>query len=127
MQRTKSKNPALICTFGQIKLASLVLLDKLKEQVDSIYYSGDFDPEGLLIADRLKERYRDKLELWRFGVENYEQIKSDKTIEATRMKKLDNINTPEIKSLANRLKADGYAAYQELLTERYVEDILALL
>jgi len=95
--------------------------------VDSIYYSGDFDPEGLLIADRLKERYRDKLELWRFGVENYEQIKSDKTIEATRMKKLDNINTPEIKSLANRLKADGYAAYQELLTERYVEDILALL
>jgi uncharacterized protein (TIGR02679 family) len=127
LQSTKSKNPSLICTYGQIKLASLVLLDKLKEHVDFIYYSGDFDPEGLLIADRLKDRYGEKLVLWRYGVENYEHIKSDKAIEASRMKKLDKIKSPEIKIMAYRMKEEGYAAYQELLTERYVEDIIRLL
>ena len=117
----KDKSPPLICTYGQIKLASLVLLDKLVDNVKHIYYSGDFDPEGLQIADKLKCRYGEKLILWRFGIEEYESIKSTKEIE--RMEKLDNIRAPELQHLAVHIKKEGFAAYQELLIQKYIEDI----
>lgn len=120
---TRDKRPPLACTYGQIKLASLVLLDRIIDNVDYIYYSGDFDPEGLLIADRLKKRYGEKLVLWRYSIEDYEGIKSNEVLEEIRLKKLDNLKSPELKTLGEHIRNKGLAAYQELLTDRYIEDI----
>jgi uncharacterized protein (TIGR02679 family) len=120
---TRNKKPPLICTYGQIKIASLILLDKLLDRVDAIYYSGDFDPEGLLIADRLKKRYKDKLILWRYDADDYFSIKSDKSIEASRIKKLDKLKCQELKELGEYIRREGNPAYQELLVEKYIEDI----
>ncbi|TDT57245.1 TIGR02679 domain-containing protein [Fonticella tunisiensis] len=120
---TREKRPPLVCTCGQIKLASLVLLDRIIDNVDYIYYSGDFDPEGLLIADRLKKRYGEKLVLWRYSIEDYEGIKSNEVLEEIRLKKLDNLKSPELKTLGEHIRNKGLAAYQELLTDRYIEDI----
>lgn len=53
---------AAVCVNGQPQLSTLVLLDFLQENY-TFYYQGDFDPEGLLIAQRLKERYGEKLSL----------------------------------------------------------------
>lgn len=36
-----------------------------------LYYSGDYDPEGLGIAQRLKDRYKDRLILWEYKPEYY--------------------------------------------------------
>lgn len=119
--------PSLICTYGQIKLASLILLDKLAPQVKAIYYSGDVDPEGLGIADRLKVRYGDKLVLWRYTISDYEMVKSHKRIEHSRMKKLDQLKSPQLQELAAHMRKEGYGAYQELLTEAYIQDMVALL
>ncbi|TJX14951.1 TIGR02679 family protein [Tissierella creatinini] len=119
----KDKKPSLVCTYGQLKLASLVFLDKLAANVDKIYYSGDFDPEGLQIADKLKTRYEEKLILWRFSKEEYDSIKSTKVIEGERMKKLDKIKSPHLQSLADHIREEGFAGYQELLTQMYIEDI----
>lgn len=49
------KGPPLVCTFGQVKLASLMLIDMIFEKGIQIWYSGDFDPEGLQIAVKLKK------------------------------------------------------------------------
>lgn len=61
----KYPEKTLVCGNGQVNLAVLVLLDKLAEN-HRLYYAGDFDPEGLLIAQRLKKRYGDRLELWNY-------------------------------------------------------------
>ena len=119
----KDKKPPLVCTYGQLKLASLVLLDKLVNNVDRIYYSGDFDPEGLQIADKLKTRYGEKLSLWRFNKEEYYSINSASIIGGERMKKLDKIRDEDLKCLGDHIRTEGCAAYQELLIQKYIEDI----
>ncbi|NLB21375.1 MAG: DUF2399 domain-containing protein, partial [Clostridium sp.] len=48
--------PTLICTSGQPALSVLTLLDIMVRNGTLIYYSGDFDPEGLQMADSLKRR-----------------------------------------------------------------------
>ena len=99
LSSTGDIRPSLMCTYGQIKLASLILLDKLLENLDNIYYSGDFDPEGLQIADKLKERYGEKLILWRYTIEDYNMIKSAKKLELPRLRKLSSIKDITLKQL----------------------------
>ncbi len=123
LSSTGDIKPSLMCTYGQIKLASLILLDKLFENLDYIYYSGDFDPEGLLIADKLKERYGEKLILWRYKEEDYNMIKSKEKLELPRLRKLNRIKDNTLKTLAAHIDKEGRAAYQELLMEKYIEDI----
>lgn len=117
--------PSLVCTNGQIKLASLILLDKLQDNADYIYYSGDFDPEGIMIADKLKQRYGEKLVLWHYGIEDYNNVKSEEKIAPYRIKKLERVKSKELYAIKDALIKEGYPGYQELLIDRYVEDILA--
>lgn len=120
LYRTSNKKLALMCTYGQVKLASLILLDMLAEQNTQIYYSGDFDPEGLMIADKLKARYGEKLTLWRYSVEDYEKAISEEIINEKRLKCLDNLKDEALIKLANHIKKERKAGYQELLIEQYV-------
>lgn len=117
---------SLICSAGNVKVATLLLLDKISQGGSEIYYSGDFDPEGLVIADKLKKRYGEKLVLWHFTPEAYEKIQSKKMISASRLKKLDNIESPELIILAEEIKKSGYSAYQELMVNNYLKDIQIL-
>lgn len=124
LHKSTAIHPSLLCTSGQVKLASLALMDKLVKSSCTLFYSGDFDPEGLLIADRLKLRYGDKLVLWKYGVENYQKIKSSQVIDPSRLKKMEKLQNPELKLLAEAIMSEGVSAYQELLVEDYLEDIL---
>ena len=103
-----------------------MLLDKIVQGGGEIYYSGDFDPEGLLIADKLKKRYGLKLVLWHFTPEAYRKIQSKKMISAARLKKLDSIESPELKKLVEAIKKSGYSGYQEMMVEAYLRDIETL-
>lgn len=127
IKRTAQFKPSILCTSGQLKLASVVLLDKIVKDVEEIYYSGDFDPEGILIADKLKLRYGDKLKFWRFDVEDYLNIISNKAISGISMTKVDSIQDTELEPLIHELKNIGRAGYQELLIENYVEDIMKVM
>ena len=42
-----------MCTYGQVRLSGIILLNLLIESGLKIYYSGDLDPEGIQIADKL--------------------------------------------------------------------------
>jgi uncharacterized protein (TIGR02679 family) len=120
-------NPSLVCTFGQVKLASLVLLDRLVDEGCLIYYSGDYDPEGLLIADKLKLRYGNNLILWRYTEKDFTSALSGNPIETPRLKKLQGLNDPLLIKLGESIQACGRAGYQELLVEKYAEDIKSLI
>jgi len=69
----------------------LILLDKIAESGAEIYYSGDLDPEGIMIADKLKQRYGDQFHLWRFDEKDYEKIQSKVKPSDQKIKKLDKI------------------------------------
>lgn len=124
LYRTIDKKPSLMCTFGNFKLASLILLDKLVHSGAIVYYSGDFDPEGIIMADKLKKRYGEKLVLWRYDEGEYLNIKSSVQLSASRMKKLESVKSKELEGIIKVLKEHKFAAYQEMIIDRYVEDII---
>ncbi|MHC6180981.1 TIGR02679 domain-containing protein [Clostridium sp. JNZ X4-2] len=123
LYRTLKIKPSLICSFGNFKLASLVLMDKLVENGAHIYYSGDMDPEGIVMADKLKFRYGQKLILWRYGVGDYQDIVSKVVLTETRIKKLQSVKSAELMKICEAIENCKCAAYQELLIDKYEEDI----
>ena len=106
-------NPPLVCTHGQFKLASLLLLDKLVASGTLIYYSGDFDPEGLSMAERLLQRYPGQAKPWHYTLEDYLLARSDQVLSSQRLKQLDRVSSPELAPLKEELLKTGLAGYQE--------------
>lgn len=116
--------PPLVCTYGQLKIAALALLDLLAKEGTLIYYAGDFDPEGILIADRLCARYGEKLRLWRYTAEDYAKAISCKFLNSRRLKMLDSLQNKELVALGEQIRQRRLAGYQELLLEELREDVL---
>lgn len=110
---------AVICGNGQIRLATLALMDLF--DTDTIfYYAGDFDPEGLQIAQKLAARYQGRLKLWNYRPEYYERYKSTVKLSPKSLKKLDNIDLKELLEIKAAIKRDGQAAYQETMLREYL-------
>lgn len=105
---------AALCTNGQVNWVVYHLLDKLSTSQVTLFYSGDFDPEGLLIAQRLVHRYP-TLQLVGYTPENYHLAKSDKVISRQRLKQLSQLSHPQLKTIGQLLLAHGQAGYQEYL------------
>lgn len=113
---------AFICTNGQPCLSSLLLLDLCAACGISLYYAGDFDPEGLMIAQKLKQRYGERLLLWHYGREDYMMSKSKVKLPEKRLKKLVNIIDEGLLEVKSCLEEHGYAGYQEKLIDVYKND-----
>jgi uncharacterized protein (TIGR02679 family) len=103
----------LICSNGQINLSTLVILDMLNKNECMLYYSGDYDPEGLLIADKLLQRYKDKIKPVFYSQDIYLTAVSDEIINDRRLKQLDKITNNRLKSIAECMKKEKKPAYQE--------------
>lgn len=109
---------ALVCTYGQLNFSAYVLLDLFDFQHTKVYYHGDFDPEGLLIADKLKKRYP-QLNLWHYKKEDYIASLSNNVINDRRMHMLEKLEDDELKRLSVEIKNIQYAGYQESLHELF--------
>lgn len=122
----KSKNnysPTIICTSGQLKLASWILLDLIAKNPNvKILYSGDIDPEGLLIADKVLERY-EIAEPWLMDKSSYEKGISNLKVNDRRMKCLANVKSLKLKEAIDGLMGKGLASYQEKLVGNMFEYI----
>ena len=110
---------AVICGNGQIRLATLVLLD-LFEPETRFYYAGDFDPEGLQIAQKLRERYGERLALWNYRKEYYLKYRSEVEISAKSLKKLNKVCLVELQEIKMLLQEEKRAAYQEAMLREYL-------
>lgn len=116
-------NAPLICTHGQFKLAGLQLMDLLVESGHTLSYAGDFDPEGLSIAERLLKRYPGNVKLWQMDVPSYER--SNPVVElGERLNKLTSITHSSLQALVNRMLSIGKAGYQEALLDWMIKDLL---
>ena len=118
--KVNGDNISLICTSGQLNLSSYILLNKIRN-LKNIYYAGDFDPEGLMIAYKIKKRYKDKVKFLNYTRESYINTMSNNIIEEKSMSQLNKINCSELDELINELRINKRAAYQELLIDEYLD------
>ena len=102
-----------MCMNGQPRLAGLMILDLLAKSGTTIYYSGDLDPEGILIAQKLADYYQGKFYFWHMAAEDYEKSRSEEVISDRRMKILDKITDVRLIPVASQIKRHKTAGYQE--------------
>lgn len=121
----KRANPPLICTHGQFKLAGLLLLEKLTAGGATLFYSGDFDPEGLLMIDRLLKRCPGQVIAWHYGLEDYRVSLSEHGLSPSRLKKLEGVTAPELIRVKEEILHTGLAGYQEGILEQLWKDVKA--
>ena len=106
----------VICGNGQLRLAVLILMDKFS--CDTVFwYAGDFDPEGLLIAQKLKVRYGERLKLWKYEADLYETYLSEVELSDRRMKKLEQVSVQDLQEIREAMYKKGRSAYQESMME----------
>ncbi len=116
----------IVCSNGQVNLATLILLNLLVDGGAILYYSGDFDPEGLLIANRLKERFGNALHLWRYTIDDYRRALSEESLTKRRIKKTEKLTDEVLKEVGLAMDEKGYAGYQEALLDKLWFDIKSL-
>ena len=108
---------AYMCMNGQPRLAGLMVLDLFAKSGIRIYYAGDLDPEGLLIAQKLSQYYKGEFHYWHMETADYEKCRSEEVISPKRMKILERITDERLKPVVDRIEEYGTAGYQEMLVE----------
>ena len=73
-----------------------------------------------MIAQKLKLRYKERLTLWNYSRNLYEQNLSDVTLNERRLKQLDQIFIEELQEIKEDMKYQKKAAYQESMLENYI-------
>lgn len=102
-----------MCMNGQPRLAGLIVLELLAKTGTCIYYSGDLDPEGMLIAQKLSQFYGGKFIYWHMTEDDYEECKSNEVLSERRRKMLEKITDPELVPVAHAIEKCKMAGYQE--------------
>ena len=112
----------IIITSGIPNMSLYKLLEKLENSNNELYYNGDFDPEGLLIADKLKKRFS-KLKLFCYEEDDYINSKSKEVISDSRIKKMDRLEEENLQTIKDLLLKNKRSAYQEKNIDRIVKFI----
>ncbi|MGN0335782.1 MAG: TIGR02679 domain-containing protein [Lachnospiraceae bacterium] len=114
---------ACMCMNGQPRLSSVLMLDLLAEAGVKVYYAGDFDPEGLLIAQKIRQYYGGEFEYWHMSKQVYEKSRSEEQLSQRRRKMLERITDPELAETAEAVAKNGLAGYQENVWDLYCKPI----
>lgn len=113
----------VICTSGQVQVAVLRLLDLLAASGTTLYYAGDFDGGGLGIALGLLNRYKN-LQLWHMTPDDYAACVSDVKLSDNSLAMLKQAEGTALEPLAEIIRTQTHAGYQELLLERMLNDLM---
>lgn len=116
-EKEKNTRKAYMCMNGQPRLAGLMVLELLAKSGTKVYYAGDLDPEGILIAQKLSRYYKGEFHYWHMETADYEKCRSEEVISPKRMKILERITDGRLKPVVDRIEEYGTAMYQEMLVE----------
>ncbi len=108
-----------VCTSGQVNQTALALLGILEKCNVPVLYNGDYDPEGLMIAQRLCNRFGN-VSPWYYNCEAYEKCMSDKKISERRLIQLRELSHPALIMVAEKLEKYKKAGYQEYIVEELI-------
>lgn len=122
--KEKKFDIGLICSNGQINQCTYQLIDSLIESHCMLYYCGDFDPEGLLIADKLKQKYKDHIYLWQYSTSHFEKAKIHQLVISQRRQTiLKNIQNSLLREIALNIQTTSSFAYQEGMIDIYKDNL----
>ena len=110
----KKKACTILCTSGQLRSAAVKLLDFLVKSGASVYYSGDTDPDGLGIADRLWQKFQASVHIWRMGPEDYEKSLSGEAVGRFGLAKLEQLKHPVLRETAEYIRREKKAVRNSL-------------
>jgi uncharacterized protein (TIGR02679 family) len=125
VENAKEQDVTLLCTSGQLRVAAFLLLDFLLQSGAIIYYSGDLDPEGMDIADRLWKRFGNAVRMWRMNAEDYNKSISKEKLSERQLAKLGNLKNTTLCHTAEFVRKEKKAGYQENLLKQLLSDILS--
>ena len=112
----RDKNLSLICTSGQLHLLDHWFIQILMQNPEQqLIYSGDFDPEGLLIADKIWARHPNQVQLIGYENELYQQALAEKTISPNRLRQLEKLQNPHLQEFAKAIQHTKKPGYQEYI------------
>lgn len=114
--------PSLICSYGVPNLSMYLFLEKLKKENIEIYYSGDYDGNGLMIASKLKRRFS-KIKYWKYDIKTYLDNLSQKKIEEKGISKIKNLKDSQLDELLKVVLQKRVAVYQESFIKELYGDI----
>lgn len=109
----------IICTHGQLRMASWRLLDLLSSEIE-LYYSGDLDPEGLRIAQHISNRYSERVHLWRMDEACY-HLGMTGELTAKRLSNLQSLTI--LPTITEQMKRYKKVSYQEAWVDWLIADI----
>ena len=112
---------SFIVTRGIPNFAFYSVLKKL-DYSNTIFYNGDFDPEGILIADKLKQKYP-RLVLFNYSANLYMKSISNKRLTFSRLKKISVLNSKELIDICKIMCDCKYCGYQEKIIEEIIDYI----
>lgn len=122
--------PTLICTSGWPSVASIRFLNLLTHSFSDVqlYYSGDFDIQGLRIARYLLARYPQQCILWRFDPSSYLTALHHRGVLFETNEVTSILSLPEaFSALVQQMQQKRKKAYQEGITSLLLEDIQSIL
>ena len=123
LKHLEQKNVTLLCTSGQLRSAAVKLMSFLLDSGAEIYYSGDTDPDGIRIADRLWKKYGDRIHVWRMSEEDYVKSLSEEEIGNVSLKKLETVENPILRRTAKEVRKKKRVGYQENILKDLLEDM----
>ncbi|MGE5561050.1 MAG: TIGR02679 family protein [Chloroflexota bacterium] len=118
---------AVICTSGFLSVAAWRLLELAVEGGAVVHYGGDFDVNGLTIADAVIRRCGTSGKLWRMGIADYEAAARHpmaEVLDEAGKRRLSGFTEKPLRQLAERMRSFGKIAYQEALLDELAEDLL---
>ncbi len=114
-------NVPIICSSGQFVYAIWQLLRKLVASGTHLYYCGDCDPEGLLMAQRVFDTFPAMAHTVGMSLENYQYAARPSEISSQRLKQLRHIRQPELKLVADKIATSGIALQEGMLDQLIAE------
>lgn len=123
LNNLRDSDCTLLCTSGQPRSVVQVLIPYILAGGTEVYYSGDADPDGIRIADRLWKKFGDHFHIWRMSPDDYEKSLSKEKIGDTGKTKLENMKHPVLKKTAECMREKLLAGYQENILKELLEDI----
>lgn len=116
---------SLVCLSGQVDTVGHALLLLLKASKQPCFYHGDFDPEGLVIAAKLIEKYNN-INIFAYQPELYQLAKSENELTTKRLTQLTQVKNLELQQIAQQMTKDKRAGYQEYIADQLLDIILKM-
>lgn len=116
----------MVCSSGQFTYAVWQLLNKLESSNTDMYYVGDLDPEGLVMAQTLLKRFPQHLQTLGMNLKNFHIAARPAEISEQRLKKLRSITNPNLLEVANEITKSGQVAMQEGFLKELIEKLKSL-